>query len=306
MKLSSRQAAVLLHTHESSVKRWCNAGALPCSFTNGGHRRIQLDDLLLFADSQEVDCELLRLGGDAEMALKSVFRLRRGVLSNDVVTLLKDWLLESQSRKVLALIIVARSFGISLSVIFDKMIGDLMRHIGESWAAGSFGIGEEHRVSECILDVLYHLQSEVEASDDRMRPTAILGTGPDDDHVTGALMVRTLLTEIGWNVVFLGRKVPVEDFVLFQQKYKASLVCISLAADRSLADVSSFITSVRSLSGNDGFQIAFGGSGARSLLRAPTTAPDHSGVFFFESATEFGSWADTTLNHLLTPYHEVN
>lgn len=306
MKLSSRQAAILLHTHESSVKRWCNAGDLACTFTEGGHRRIRLADLLRFASAQDVPCELLRLESEAESALKGVFALRRGNVTEDIVLMLKNWLLEADSRKVLALIIVSRSFDISLSVIFDRMIGDLMRHIGDSWAAGAFGIGEEHRVSESILDVLYHLQSEVELSSGPKRPTAILGTGPGDEHVTGALMVRTLLTEVGWDVVFLGRKVPVEDFVLFQKKYQAPLVCISLAAERTQQEISGIVQSLRNLSGDDSFQIAIGGAGVRPLLNDSTSTNTLGRVTFFDSATDFSVWASTTLNHLLKLSHEVN
>ncbi|MEM1271970.1 MAG: helix-turn-helix domain-containing protein, partial [Bacteroidota bacterium] len=53
--ISTRQASDLLGVHESSVKRWCNAGDLGCEYTHGGHRRIPLAELLRFAEARSIE-----------------------------------------------------------------------------------------------------------------------------------------------------------------------------------------------------------------------------------------------------------
>ena len=47
-QLTTRQVAEALSVSESSVKRWCDQGAIPTIRTVGGHRRIPLDGLLRF------------------------------------------------------------------------------------------------------------------------------------------------------------------------------------------------------------------------------------------------------------------
>ena len=50
--LTTSQAASLLQVHESSVKRWSNAGRVAPAKTTGGHRRITLSALLELAKEQ--------------------------------------------------------------------------------------------------------------------------------------------------------------------------------------------------------------------------------------------------------------
>ena len=44
--LTPKQVARALDVSESSVKRWCDKGAIPTQYTAGGHRRIPLAPLL--------------------------------------------------------------------------------------------------------------------------------------------------------------------------------------------------------------------------------------------------------------------
>lgn len=47
--VSSRQVAAALGVSESSVKRWCDQGALAGVKTPGGHRRFETAEVLRFA-----------------------------------------------------------------------------------------------------------------------------------------------------------------------------------------------------------------------------------------------------------------
>ncbi|MFN9912597.1 MAG: helix-turn-helix domain-containing protein, partial [Pirellulaceae bacterium] len=48
---SPKQVADALRVSESSIKRWCDRGAIQTLKTLGGHRRIPLDSLLAFLES---------------------------------------------------------------------------------------------------------------------------------------------------------------------------------------------------------------------------------------------------------------
>src|SRR4029078_11975234 len=47
--LSPKEAARVLGSSESSLKRWCHQGPISAVKTSGGHRRLTLDSLIRFA-----------------------------------------------------------------------------------------------------------------------------------------------------------------------------------------------------------------------------------------------------------------
>ncbi len=307
MLLSSRQAAILLDTHESSIKRWCNAGELECQTTSGGHRRIALEKLVRFASKSGLHVDVLVFQDDAQTAVNGLLALRRSRVPADLQDMVKQWLLDAQSYRLTAFMRLAKAFGIGLPVIYDRLIGGVMRDVGDSWARGAFRIGEEHRISEAILDVLYAQQ----AHSDRMTladsPTAVLGAIRDEEHVTGAMMVRTLLTESGWKVAYLGRNVPEEDFVLFQHKVTAPLVCLSATISRTPESIMEVVNRVLELGDADsGFLIAVGGSGAKAASRLVHLASDPGRVRFFDSATDFASWSTEFLSNTALVENETH
>lgn len=306
MKLSSRQTAILLDTHESSVKRWCNAGELACSTTQGGHRRISVKDAIEFASANEPTADVLLLGDAAEAAIDGVLKMRRKALKPELLQVIRQWLLDADSRRVSALVRIARAFGIPLPVIYDRMIGEVMKLVGDSWAQGAFSIGEEHRVSESILDVLYGIQGAVDHHVSDSKAPVILGTIRGEEHVTGAMMVRTLLTAKGFPVSYLGRNVPEEDFLLFRRKFDASLICLSATLYRSPEEVIESVNRLQMLSqGEEEFSIAVGGSGAKAAERLSHRIRVPSRVRFFDSATDFMAWAEKMLQSKPTLENET-
>ncbi|REJ65407.1 MAG: helix-turn-helix domain-containing protein [Planctomycetota bacterium] len=48
--LTPKQVARAISISESSIKRWCDRGAIATQYTPGGHRRIPLSGLLEFSD----------------------------------------------------------------------------------------------------------------------------------------------------------------------------------------------------------------------------------------------------------------
>ena len=281
-----------METHESSIKRWCNAGDLPCETTAGGHRRITIGALAAFASRVQPSLDFLLLGEDRTIAIPGILTLRRGKVSADLTKVVTEWLLDAESFRITALVRLARGFGVSLSALYDRLIGEVMRGVGTSWASGAFQIGEEHRISESILDVLYGLQSAIEPGIPENAPCAVLGAMRGENHVTGAMMVRTLLSEAGWKVAYLGRDVPEEDLVLFQRKVNAPIICVSATVSRSPESIIAVLQRLQELGGMDaGFIIAVGGSGIKAARRLVHQLSQPDRVIFFESATEFASWA---------------
>lgn len=292
--VSSRQAANLLGVHESSIKRWCNDGDMACAYTAGGHRRISLREIMEFAQKQNMECLLLPFGSDALMIWNGANELRSGRPADVLRVKLREWLMHAENARVNALFQLCRSLEIRTPVLFDKLLGGVMTEIGESWARGAFEVGEEHRVSECVIDLLYSLKAEIgNRNGQARRRTAIVGCGAQEDHVLGALMIRILLLERGWEVVFLGRNVPEEDLLLYQRRHAAELVCVSMSSRREPAEIAGYVRSLVSLRRADiPFDLVLGGSGASSVENTFFFSERNGVVKLFSECADFTDWID--------------
>lgn len=282
----------MLDVHESSIKRWCNDGDMACEYTAGGHRRISLREVMDFAREQDMDCLLLPFGSDALMIWNGANELKSGRAADVLRVKLREWLMHAENARVQALFQLCRSLGIGTPVLFDKLLGGVMAEIGDSWARGAFEIGEEHRVSECVIDLLYSLKAELSVRNGQAkRRTAVVGSGAEEDHVIGALMIRILLLEQGWDVVYLGRNVPEEDILLYQRKHQADLVCISMSSRREPAEIANYVRSLVSLRRADiPFDLILGGSGASSVENSFFFSERNGAVKTFSECTDFADW----------------
>lgn len=305
MLLSSRQTALLLDTHESSVKRWCNAGEIACSTTDGGHRRIDLQDAVEFAVHGGLGRDLISVAESAETVVGGILALRRGRVQPALRDQVSQWLLDASSPRVTAVFRLAGAFDVPLSLLYDRLVADVLQSVGESWATGAFTVGEEHRVSESLLDVLYGIQAALESRLPVQTPQVILGTMQGEEHVTGAMMIRTLLTEAGVSVSYLGRKVPSEDFLLFQQKHAAPLVCLSATMFRAPEAVIAAVNEITAINATGApFSVAVGGSGARAATALSNRLTHPQRVRFFDSATDFMAWAESFIQPKPVSHHE--
>ena len=296
--VSSRQAANLLGVHESSIKRWCNDGDMACEYTAGGHRRITLREIMEFARRQNMDCLLLPFGSDALMIWNGANELKSGRPADVLRVKLREWLMHAENARVQALFQLCRSLDIRTPVLFDRLLGGVMAEIGDSWARGAFEVGEEHRVSECVIDLLYSLKAEIGSRNGRAeRRTAVVGCGAEEDHVLGALMIRILLLERGWDVVYLGRNVPEEDLLLYQRRHAAELVCVSMSSRREPAEIAGYVRSLVSLRRADiPFDLILGGSGASSVENSFFFSERNGVVKLFSECADFTDWLDRRYN----------
>lgn len=252
--LTSTEAADLLGVHPSTVKRWCNDGALPSGKTEGGHRRIRLDDAQAFARAQAIDTVLTPF----HPYEPHVYAALRQVTDTGSFTrfhsLAMGWIHRGRHRRLADLLrTVATLPGVAFPRFCDEALRGLMLEVGRAWHEGRLRAGEEHMVTQVVVDVLVDLRrrwkEEREAApgtNGAARPAAVVGATEGNQHHLGALCIRLLLERRGWDVLYLGPDVPVEDFGAIQTSRKADLVCISLTPPATAGEVARI---VRVLSG---------------------------------------------------------
>lgn len=279
--LTSSEAATLLGVHPSTVKRWCNDGMLASETTDGGHRRIHLDDAVRFARAEGIHTVLSPFD-PCEPHVWTVLRAAEDEGDfRPLITLAMGWVLRGDSRRLEHLFAtVGRSPHIGWCTFCDEGVRGLMRAVGAAWADGRLRVGEEHAVSQIMIDVLLRLRNEWLDRDEEERarakrsngkarrtasepPIAVVGTLEGNHHHLGALCVRILLERKGWRVHYLGPDVPADDFGTMQKSRDATLVCISLGADHTVGDVARSVSLLGALYDRSRpYRLFFGGSPA--------------------------------------------
>ncbi len=299
--LTTKQAAQLIHVHESSVKRWCREGLLPFDVTDGGHRRIELKDLLDFAETRKLECSMSNFPDD----FREVWRGLRSAQSKKNYDILckraYSWLTNPQDDLFAPLIRFCLEQNLPFDELFDEVIAKSLRRMGKAWRENELNIGQEHYGTESVRDVMHEirLNQEKEATglnghqNDNSRRLAIIGCNAGNLHDLGAFAIRIILEKQGWETIYLGSNVPANDFGLLQARYNAQLVCISFVSESIMSESERFVDLLaRFYDPNHPYHLAIGShafplDATDRLRRAPFL-----GVNTYKSTLSFNQWLD--------------
>lgn len=203
--ISPKQVARAIGVSESTLKRWCDQGLIKTVRTAGGHRKMQIGDVMTFLRSHDqhlVSPEVLGLPAASEGAGLGLARAR---------PLLVDALLQGQesvARQIVFDLYLARH---PVCVICDQVIAAAFRDIGDRWACQTADPYQERRSCEMTLRILFELRQRQAAPN--VGWTAIGGTIAGDQYHLPCAMAELVLREAGWNATSLGISLPVASLV---------------------------------------------------------------------------------------------
>lgn len=264
--LTPKQVARAIRVSESSVKRWCDNGAIPTRYTAGGHRRIPLYGLLDFLKAshyQLADPEVLGLPAvclrEARSVETSSEPLANALLAGD----------DALCRQILVELYLAEH---SISAICDGALARAFELIGTRWSCGEAEIYQERRGCEIALRNLHELQSLINPPPPGA-PRAMGATPTGDYYLLATTMAELVLQEAGWNARSLGSNIPLETLRHAIRDQEPKLLWLSCT---HLAQPDEFLPAYRALHDEFGDRVAFvvGGQALHESLRQqmPCTA----------------------------------
>ena len=150
--------------------------------------------------------------------------------------------------------IVSQAFGLfSVERVCLDVIQKGLAVIGEGWYSGHITVQQEHFASALAVR---RLEALMAATPPPTRAGRILiGCPPEEEHTFAPLLLSLLLRRRGWDILFLGANIPVQDFVLTTQTARPHLVVLTaqqLYTAASLREIGDLIYQVR-------VPMAFGG-----------------------------------------------
>jgi len=134
----------------------------------------------------------------------------------------------------------------SRAQIYDGLLADAMRLVGERWETGRWSVADEHLASQTLIRALERVAPQL-GPDGRVGPLAVLAGVAGEDHMIGLICLDHVLSEHGWTIARLGADVPAADLGRFVAKNEARLVALSASDPARLDALAESVASVRAI-----------------------------------------------------------
>ncbi len=224
-QFSPKQVATALQASESSVKRWCDQGAIPTIRTVGGHRRITLEGLQHFLHRSNRSLQSPQVLG---LPARSESKPIPGGSDSDQRTFREALAQgdEETCREVLRNRITASA---SRSEAAEFLITDSMHGLGEAWDCKQIDAYQERRACDICVRLINEMRANLPPIPNSA-PVALGGTPSGDPYQLPTALVELSLREIGWNAISLGNNLPIESFLQAVADQRPQLVWLSVSA----------------------------------------------------------------------------
>lgn len=228
-QVSPKQLARAIQVSESSIKRWCDQGAISTVRTAGGHRRIGMTDVMRFLRDHRyaiVRPEVLGLpattGRTAWVLDRAESGFREALLVGD----------EDLARQILFDLWLAKH---ELTTILDGVVTAALHGIGDRWSCGEAEVYQERRGCEICLRLLHELRMLTPPPVAR-RGLAMGGTPEGDMYLIPNAMVELILRNTGWETIALGAGLPFATLRAALLEHRPQLFWLSVSHLRDEAE----------------------------------------------------------------------
>ena len=128
-----------------------------------------------------------------------------------------------------------------------KQLPLLNTEVGSAWRSGQIGIFEEHMYTERIKKLMQLQVQEFRSTQRHNGNRAILTTPSGENHTLGLLMVEVLLEMSGVRCLNLGASMPAKDIADAADRFKATLIGLSISIHRPFVGVRREIQKLRGM-----------------------------------------------------------
>jgi methanogenic corrinoid protein MtbC1 len=132
----------------------------------------------------------------------------------------------------------------SRAAVYDGLLRDAMRLVGDRWRSGRWTIAEEHLASRTLLRTLERLRPDV-GPEGRIGPQAVLAGVAGEHHMIGLVCLEHLLADDGWTVANLGADLPAADLGVFVGRNEVALVCLSAMDGARVGALADAVAAIR-------------------------------------------------------------
>lgn len=134
-----------------------------------------------------------------------------------------------------------------------------MNEVSKLYEEGEYFITDVLIASDAMYAGLNIIQPHIKTSDDKSRATAVIGVVEGDTHDIGKNLVKIMMETAGFNMIDLGRDVPLNQFVESTIEADADLVCMSTLMTTTMGGMETVIQHLIEAGIRDKVKVMIGG-----------------------------------------------
>lgn len=162
-------------------------------------------------------------------------------------------------REALAVVDDALREGMDARTLYLQVFQPSMHEIGRLWQENRITVADEHLATAITQLAMSRLYEELFGDRPEPGPLLVAACAEHERHELGLRMVCDLLELDGWDTVFLGASVPVEDLVEMVKERRPEVVALSASITPHLARVREAVEAIREAMPEGAPVIAIGG-----------------------------------------------
>ena len=235
--LNSKEVAMIMGVHVSTVKRWTDSGKLPCYQTPGGHRKFilgHINEFLAKNKKKSKKVNVVELEGINDRKL--IQNIDHGEYKKLIPVFLEQALNADGDRLKTTLtgLYMKQYF---LHEIYDALVLPVMKLIGDMWANNDISIAEEHLATNTIRNAVNSLGETLERKDYKDNSYLLCLALSGDEHDLPLIMTKQILEAHGIPVINCGRNTPANSIKKLVNKFQPDKIIVSLTyiEDKQLA-----------------------------------------------------------------------
>ena len=134
-----------------------------------------------------------------------------------------------------------------------------MNVVSEYYDEGEYFITDVLIASDAMYNGLDVIQPHLEKNDDEKEVTGVIGVVEGDTHDIGKNLVKIMMETAGFNMIDLGRDVPLSQFVDAAIESDAQLVCMSTLMTTTMGGMETVIQHLEEAGIRDKVKVMIGG-----------------------------------------------
>jgi methanogenic corrinoid protein MtbC1 len=162
-------------------------------------------------------------------------------------------------REALGVVDVALAGGMDARTLYLHVFQPAMHEIGRLWQENRITVADEHLATAITQLAMSRLYEELFGDRVDAGPLLVAACAEHERHELGLRMICDLLELDGWDTVFLGASVPVEDLVEMVKERRPEVVALSASITPHLARVREAVQAIRQAMPEGAPVIAIGG-----------------------------------------------
>ena len=171
-------------------------------------------------------------------------------ISNDykletVYMYLLDILLAGKAEDAKKIIKNFTASGVSSLDIIEYIFMPILKLLGDKWENDQINIAQEHLITG-LVDRLFDLISEEAEVEQKKDFTALFMAPPGEEHIISLKMSTEYFRISGWNIIFIGRSVPIKSLLQTIEENKVDLVVVSAIMNSSINSASYLVEALKS------------------------------------------------------------